>query len=264
MADASPTVLAGGGLWGASLRVFDELPSTNAWLLAHAAEARNGEAVRALHQTAGRGRFNRHWISPAQRGLALSVLIAAPDITPETITRITPATALAVAETLAARGLPSMVKWPNDVLVHGRKIAGILAERDQPTGAIVIGIGLNVNLTDADFAAQPLLHPATSILIETGAPDDPGALVTDLLGRLATGLHPAALANPRALWEQWARRDALHGLTIRVATACETLEGLYLGTDDDGALRLRTLDGQDRLLFTGDVSTTRTASPQTP
>lgn len=263
MADASPTVLDGGGLWGASLRIFAALPSTNAWLLDHAADARHGDAVRALHQTAGRGRFNRNWISPADRGLALSVLIGAAGITPETVTLFTPATALAVAEALAERGLPAMVKWPNDVLVRGRKIAGILAERDQRSGAIVIGIGLNVNLTPGDFAAQPLLHPATSVFIETGVPDDPGPLATRVLHHLEQQLHPESLAQPRALWEQWARRDALHGLRIRVATAIETLEGLYLGTAHDGALRLRTDDGQDHVLFTGDVSATRTAPPQT-
>lgn len=132
--------------------------------------ADEGSVVVAEEQTAGKGRKGRSWFSAGQEGICLSAILR-PPMSPAEASRITLTTAVAVAETLLSlTDLDVRIKWPNDILIHGKKIAGILTELSMEMDAVdyvVVGLGLNVN-TPADHFADEVRPIATSLLIETG------------------------------------------------------------------------------------------------
>lgn len=238
---------------GASVVWLEEVDSTNRRLVA-AAQAEpdrwRGRILAARHQTAGRGRRGRAWISPPGANLTCSLCHPAARDVREWPT-LTLATALAVHAFLRDTGLDGVtVKWPNDVRVHGRKICGILAEPAPPAG-LVIGIGLNVNMTRGE--AEALDQPVTSMRIETGRTFDVGAVLDGLLPVL------------RAHLDRWDRRgfDALRkdclaaaggsGARIRIRDDARELEGRLAGLAADGALELQLDDGTRRAVHSGDL-----------
>ena len=169
-----------GGLWR-EIRVTGETGSTNADLLHEArAGAAEGLVLVAETQTAGRGRLGRSWSSPPRAALACSVLLRPAAVPPAARAWLPLLTGIAVAAALRAEaGVPAGLKWPNDVLVADRKIAGILAEVHGD--AIVVGIGLNVTLT----AAELPVPGATSLLLEDAACLDRERLLAAVLTGLA-------------------------------------------------------------------------------
>jgi BirA family transcriptional regulator, biotin operon repressor / biotin---[acetyl-CoA-carboxylase] ligase len=169
-----------GGLWR-EIRVTGETGSTNADLLREAqAGAGEGLVLVAETQTAGRGRLGRSWSSPPRAALACSVLLRPAGVPPAARAWLPLLTGIAVAAALRAEaGVPAGLKWPNDVLVADRKIAGILAEAHGD--AIVVGIGLNVTLT----AAELPVPGATSLLLEGAACLDRERLLAAVLTGLA-------------------------------------------------------------------------------
>ena len=181
-----------GGLWR-EIRVTGETGSTNADLLQEArAGAAEGLVLAAETQTAGRGRLGRSWSSPPRAALACSVLLRPAAVPPAARGWLPLLTGIAVAAALRAEaGVPAGLKWPNDVLVADRKIAGILAEAHDD--AIVVGIGLNVTLT----AAELPVTGATSLLLEDAACLDRERLLAATLTGLA-GRYRAWAADPGA------------------------------------------------------------------
>jgi BirA family biotin operon repressor/biotin-[acetyl-CoA-carboxylase] ligase len=150
------------------------------------------------------------------------------------------------------------VKWPNDVLIGGRKVCGILTELDVLQGCIryaIVGIGINVNV---DFeGAPPLMAPATSLLLETGYPVSRREILVDLL----TGIERRylALLEGQSYHQEWAERMVTCGQSVQVSGASERWEGLAVGVDEDGALLVRTAGGSVQRVLAGDV-TLRSAS----
>ena len=186
-----------GGLWR-DIRVVSETGSTNADLLAEArAGAAEGLVLVAETQTAGRGRLGRSWSSPPRAALAFSVLLRPVAVAPAARAWLPLLTGIAVAAALRAEaGVTATLKWPNDVLVDGRKIAGILAEAHGD--AVVAGVGLNVTLTRAELPVPT----ATSLLLENAACLDRERLLAAMLTELASrytawtaGPDPAAPAR---------------------------------------------------------------------
>jgi BirA family biotin operon repressor/biotin-[acetyl-CoA-carboxylase] ligase len=166
------------GRFGRDYAYVESTPSTQ--LLLHP-DAPEGALVIAGEQTEGRGRLGRRWFAPAGTSLLCSLQLR-PSISPERLPELTGVAARACAETLAAMtGLEPEVKFPNDVLIGGRKVAGILAEARE--GRVVLGVGINVNLAEHDLPTEVDL-PATSLLVETGRELDRAALLVDLLVRL--------------------------------------------------------------------------------
>ena len=174
-----------------------------------------GTAVMALNQTCGRGREGRSWISPAGKNVALSVLLR-PPLTPREAVLLGFLASVAVAETVEARGVfRAQLRWPNDVLVQDGKIAGILSEAVFQTGTVpfvIIGIGLNVNASDADFPPD-LRTPATSLFLSTGSTADPQEVAEELLENLDT-LYGRVKAEGCAfippLWQRrWAHKGKI-------------------------------------------------------
>lgn len=242
------------GSAGRSLLIFESLPSTNRWALDNAAALRHGDAVRAIRQTAGHGRFERVWLSPGDRGLALTIVLHPPRSMDWMAQRSGFAAALAVRDTLSFFGLPAQLKWPNDVVVGGRKIAGILAERDDPAGPVALGVGLNINLTRADFRGATLLYPATSMRIETGRQFDVTAVCLRLLRRFDAWWRRMEKLGAPCIGRAWARHDFLRNRSITVHSPAGAAAGRYAGMDDEGRLILAKPGGEVCAFWSGDVS----------
>src|SRR5258706_11021742 len=156
---------------GRDIRVFEQTTSTNDVIEKLARDGvKEGVVIFAESQTRGRGRLGRKWISPEHKGLWFSVLLR-PDLRPQEATQLTVASATALRRAIEAEtGLKPEIKWPNDILIGGKKVAGILTEMGAEVDRvkhIILGIGVDVNL-DADELPADLLQTATSLKIETG------------------------------------------------------------------------------------------------
>lgn len=227
-----------------------ESGSTNADLAARArAGDPSGSVLLADHQTAGRGRFSRVWTAPPGASIALSVMLRPPTDRPSRWLWLPLLAGLAVVDGLrAASGVEGRLKWPNDVLINGRKVCGILAERvESPAGAaVVIGMGINTRLTTADLPVPT----ATSLAIE-GADADPGAVAVAVL-RAFEGWYTRWLAGTD-LREAYAAASGTVGRRVRVELGPgDALEGVAVGVDADGRLLVRTASGV-REFAAGDV-----------
>ncbi len=248
---------------GHPLIFFPAIGSTNTYLMGLArAGAAEGAVVTTDDQTAGRGRMGRVWKALPGQQLILSLLLR-PSFPPHFLMM---ASALAVAEAIEREApLTAALKWPNDVLVNGRKVCGILLEASE--GAVVIGVGLNVNGSLADDAE--LASRATTLADECGAAISREALAITLLARLDARYHTLqaeGLAGRQAIHAAWRARLVTLGQRVIIhqrasqptAEAEEsapptTLTGLATGVDADGALILLTDDGQRQTITWGDV-----------
>jgi BirA family biotin operon repressor/biotin-[acetyl-CoA-carboxylase] ligase len=162
-------------------RPYEHVGSTPSTQLLLAAEAPEGAVVTADEQTAGRGRLGRRWLAPAGTSLLCSLQLR-PDVPGERLPELTGVAAQSVAEAVTAlTGLETELKFPNDVLVDGRKLAGVLAEARE--GRVVLGIGINVNVA-AEQLPLEVDRPATSLLAETGHEVNRGELLAEVLERL--------------------------------------------------------------------------------
>lgn len=253
------SVTAGAGLWGGRMLLFDEIPSTNTWAVEHSRELGHGDVVRAAAQTAGRGRLTRSWLTVPGAGIACSILLRDPSFAP-VAPNVGQAAAVAVSDLLLDDGLPARVKWPNDVLVRGRKIAGVLAELAPDDGAIVLGIGLNVSTTPESFSAAGLAETATSIHAAGGTNGDPDSIFPRLMCALERRLDALCRGGLDAIRPDWTARDALVGRRIEVLVPDGgRIAGRCGGLAQDGRLALTDDAGTGRLFWSGDV--VKIASP---
>jgi BirA family biotin operon repressor/biotin-[acetyl-CoA-carboxylase] ligase len=248
------TIHAHRGLWGGRLLRFATLPSTNTWTMDHAASCRHGDVIVAETQTRGRGRFERTWLALPGKSLALSVYIEGARLEPDDIHALGPCAALAVRRTLAHRGIAARVKWPNDVLVDHKKISGILLEQSQH--GIVLGIGINLALTQIELNTAGLGGTATSVFIQSGIRPKPDRFLCRLLENLMRCLEDKMPLN------EWQRHDALLNQDISIATATETLQGRYEGLRSDWRLMLLDTQGRQHILSAGDVTFQRSSPPK--
>lgn len=236
------------------IKYFESIGSTNDEALVWAAtDAKDLSLVVADEQTAGRGRLDRKWFTPSGTALAFSlILLPTMDERPY-LSRIVGLAALAVSETLLARNLTPQIKWPNDVLLLGHKVAGILVESvwsGENIDCLVIGVGINV--LEGSVPPADLLHfPATSLEDELGYPPDRLEILFDVLSNLID-LRP--LLGTDELLSRWAESLAFLGEQVQVELGNEPpVVGQVLGLEQDGSLRLR--DGYDKTVAVrfGDV-----------
>lgn len=241
---------------GRSLRLFDSVDSTQN--IAHRLVlegCEEGTVVLAEEQTSGRGRMGKSWHSPKGKGIWMSVVLK-PRIPLKQTSQLTLLTAVALCRTLNEM-LPVEVgiKWPNDLLIDGRKISGILLEssgEDDRLNYVVAGIGISANMEKNDFPEE-LLDKATSLRMESGQTIDRIALICRFLEQLEQlyflylqqGFSPI-----RTLWE--ALTITLNR-TIRIQTREGWMEGTALSIDDMGALTVRTGSGETVKLYSGDI-----------
>jgi BirA family biotin operon repressor/biotin-[acetyl-CoA-carboxylase] ligase len=220
------------------------------------AGAAEGTVVIAERQTAGRGRLGRDWHSPAGLNLYCSIVLRpalALSAVPQVALVAGVAVAAAVEEETAIR---PAIKWPNDVLLGGRKVAGILVEMDaevERVHHVIAGIGVNLNASPTAFP-RALRARATSLLIATGRPVDRAAFTGRLLAALEARygrFSTVGFASVRAEWESY---SCLTGTDVRVAGPGGEIGGRVLGLAPDGALRLRRPGGREVRVVAGEVT----------
>jgi len=242
---------------GHPLEVLGEVGSTNdVAMVAGQAGTPEGLVVLADRQTAGRGRRGRSWASAAGVGLYTSILLR-PDLLPDRVPLLTLVAGLGVAEAIEeVTGFAARLKWPNDVLMDGRKVAGILAETaftDTRISHVVVGIGINVNHGRQDLP-EALFPEATSLYLATGRLTSRGQLAAAVYNSLERwyGLFcrkrfDEILASGRA-------RSASLGHAVEILAEEGTWQGVAMDLDSDGALLVRAEDGGLRRVIASDVS----------
>ena len=236
---------------GRYIRWHDSLPSTNDVALRLAeVGVPEGTVIVAEEQTAGRGRRGRAWASP-RGGIWLSVILR-PGIPVERVPLIALSAAVATARAIReATGLPARVKWPNDVLVDGKKIVGILAEAGAGGEWVVVGIGINANIP-LDALPQATGYPATS-LQALGHPVDQDALITLVLRELEDGYDLLRSGGFRATLRRWREMADTLGRPVRVEMPDTAIEGIAQDIDETGALLVRLDGGSVRRVVAGDL-----------
>jgi BirA family biotin operon repressor/biotin-[acetyl-CoA-carboxylase] ligase len=217
------------------------------------AGADHGLIVVADAQTSGRGRRGRDWHSPPGAGLYVSVLLR-PRLLPQAAPPLAFAAAVAVAETLEETlSLTPRLKWPNDVLLRGRKVCGILLEmcaEPERVSFVVCGIGLNVN---AESLPADLAPRATSLRLELGHDVARPLVLAPLLGALERWVERYVNEGFAPLREAWLARAAHMGQEVRVVAPHDTIQGVAETLDADGALVIRLASGEQKRILVGDV-----------
>ena len=240
---------------GSEVLHFDSLPSTNdrARDMASAGSP-EGTAIVAGRQTSGRGRMGRSWSSPGGAGLYLSIILR-PEVRPAEAQVITLAAAVAVCETLSMDfGARADIKWPNDVLVGGRKICGILVESAIEGESIQYAIlGIGVNLGQTEFPEE-IRSTATSLLIETGKSVSPEEVMKPLFERLDFR-YRQSLEDPSAVMGRWEELSSFaRGCRVRVESSDSVIEGTTRGLSERGGLLIESGGGETREIVSGEVS----------
>ncbi|MDR3556846.1 MAG: biotin--[acetyl-CoA-carboxylase] ligase [Syntrophobacteraceae bacterium] len=239
-----------------SYHYLPTIGSTNDYALILAAEgAPHGALVVAEQQTEGRGRLKREWMSHPNRGIYLSILLR--DLLP---IRVAPQSsfigALALVKMLREEfGIAASIKWPNDVLIGGRKVAGILTETqsDQDfTRFIVMGMGINVNHSREEMAG-PFRYPATSIAIETGLAVKRQKVLLGFLHRFEREYERFLGSGFSALLPEIEQYSEMLGKTITVVYGNRQIVGKAAGISAEGALLLLREDGSQEPVWAGDV-----------
>jgi BirA family biotin operon repressor/biotin-[acetyl-CoA-carboxylase] ligase len=242
---------------GHRLICFRETESTNMVAFRLAEEgAEEGTVVVSEAQHHGKGRMGRRWESPPGVNLYCS-LILCPPIFPMQAAQLTFLSAVAVARAISeTTALQPEIKWPNDVLVGGRKVAGLLNEMSAETekiNFIVLGIGININMRQDQFP-EDLRHPATSLALEAGR-DISRLDVTRALLTALDDFYDAYLAHGYdPIREEWLSRCTMNGREVRVTFQNSVQEGMVMGIDEDGALLIRLHDGRVERVMAGDVT----------
>ena len=226
---------------GRRIYVFDLVISTNdvLWELADRG-AEEGTAVFAEEQTRGRGRLGRSWWSPRGRGIWMSVLLR-PPLREESIPMTTILGALAASDAIhAVTMLPVAVRWPNDVLVEGRKAAGVLAEARQSTKGreLVLGIGMNVNVSRSEMPPE-IADAATSLSEATGEPVDRTELARCLLAELNRWYERQLAGQIEEINLRWRALSATLGRNIVLEEHGRRYEGTVIDVDASLGLALR-------------------------
>ena len=231
------------GRFGTPYLYKPECESTQSLLLG--SDLPEGAVAATDHQTGGRGRMGRSWVTPPGKALLVSVLLRPPG--ERHLPELSLVAALAAAETIdAATGLTAQVKWPNDVMLNRRKVVGILAELVE--GTVVVGMGMNVNQTLGELPTDASTTPA-SLQSATGTTYERAPLLGSWLLRLERAYDAWRAAGLDSLYGELGARNFLHGRRVRVdgepGTAWRILR--------DGRLEVETAAGETRALESGDV-----------
>lgn len=238
---------------------YKEVTSTNAVAkeLALNALNKNGIVVTAESQSAGKGRLGRPWASAAGAGLWCSIVIA-PEMALTEASRFSFIAAVAITESIRqVTGLEVQIKWPNDIVYQGKKLCGILVEmvaEAEQVDFFILGFGINVNQSLQDFPKE-IQEKATSLRIETGQSISRAKLLQSILYTLNMNLSVYKKQYFEPIKEKWCDYACLLGEDVVIMNHNKNFyEGELLGIDDDGALLLKSANGDVRRVLAGDVS----------
>jgi len=241
---------------GRTLHYFQSIDSTNSKAYQLAMEgAKEGEVVVAESQSQGKGRLGRQWFSPPFLNLYLSVILR-PKIPPHQASMMTLMAAVATAEAIQhSAGLDPKIKWPNDLLLRERKVAGLLNEIHSEADRIhfiILGIGVNINMETKMFPRE-IRQKATSLKIEKGEMISRKDFIQILLQRLERWYSTLLEEGPSAILEAWRKWAEIKGRWIKVISFGEALLGRAIDIDSDGALIIETKEGGEKRILAGDV-----------
>ncbi|MBU6410212.1 MAG: biotin--[acetyl-CoA-carboxylase] ligase, partial [Verrucomicrobia bacterium] len=255
-ADDLAARLAGAGVIGRDVRVFEETTSTNdvAEKLARDGAA-EGVVIFAESQSRGRGRLGRQWLSPPRQGLWFSILLR-PLLRPQETTQLTVMAATALRRAISHEtSLEVKIKWPNDILIGGKKVAGILTEMSAELDRVrhvILGIGVDVNQQAGDFPPE-LRRSATSLRMECGVAVSRAALAAAALRELDADYERLRAGKFGAVADEWENFCATLGGNVTVQIGDERFHGRAEALDETGALLLRTEHGRLKTIHGGDV-----------
>ncbi len=237
---------------GQSLHHYSSVSSTmDIAREAAAQKAPEGATIIADQQTAGRGRLQRQWEAPPGSSILLSVVLYP---SPELVTSLTMVGCLAVVYAIEeTTGLSPTIKWPNDVVINGKKVCGTIVESEfLPDGGCraILGVGLNVNFDPSILS--DVIYPATTLSAELGREVSRVSLVQSFL-RALERLYLAAKES-RPIHEEWKLRLETIGKPVRVTQGSLVEEGIAEGVNPDGSLVIRRRDGTTAIIIAGDVT----------
>jgi len=236
---------------GTRILYYSTVTSTNEIAMMEAERGeQQGTVVIADEQTAGRGRLKRTWLTP-EGNIALSVVLY-PEI--RILQSLIMMASLAVSHSIeTVTSLETQIKWPNDVLINGRKVCGILIEsdvRNEKVHYAILGIGINVNA--GKNVLSGVQTPATSIYLETGKEMSRLQIIRGLLKSMDNLYH--TISSGGSVFNEWRDRLVTLGKEVRVTSGEEIFEGIAELVDTDGSLLVRSPDGSLNRVLAGDVS----------
>jgi len=243
---------------GRTCHYFPVIDSTNTSLRALGQRASpEGAIVLADAQTAGRGQAGKVWISPPGRNLYVSILLR-PSIAPTQAPLLSLLTAVALVDTLRQEGVVCGIKWPNDVLIHGRKVAGILTETElagDTLAFVVVGIGVNVNMTQEELERYlgSTAYPATSLQVALGRRACREPLLASLMTSLEHWYERFTREGEGALHAAWESRSLMRGRRISARMQDTAWQGVAEGITQAGHLMLRQDNGSAVVLASAEV-----------
>jgi BirA family biotin operon repressor/biotin-[acetyl-CoA-carboxylase] ligase len=245
---------------GRTIHYYDTLPSTNelAFRLAHDG-AEHGEVVVTEQQTAGKGRRGRVWASPPGLNLYFSAILRPLELPPQHAPELTLVAAVALTEVLREAGTEAAIKWPNDVQIDGRKVAGILTElsaEPERVHFVVLGVGVNLNAQPEHFPEE-LRATATSLGLVRGQRVPRALFTANLWTRLEEWLDLHLETGFDAVRQRWKELSCTLGQDVLVRTDRREFRGLAEDIDTSGALLVRTEDGSVERVLAGDVERLR-------
>lgn len=222
---------------------FDELSSTHLFAMEHGEKMSDGAVVSCNFQSGGRGRLGRTWYAPPGEALLFSMVLK-PSVTVEKASLLTPILSIAIAKAIGEVGLDAKLRWPNDVVAGGKKIAGVLAEARMDGGLLsfaAVGAGINVN-QDARFLSS-IDRPATSLFAETGVKRDPDSLLVPMLESFDDLYGRFMKDGFEAISPLW-RGLMVHGdETIALDFGSRIVQGRVRGFGDDGSIEIEEPSG---------------------
>ena len=242
---------------GRDIRVFEQTTSTNDVIERLARDGvKEGVVVFAESQTRGRGRLGRKWLSPERKGLWFSVLLR-PALRPPETTRLTVASATALWRAIkSVTGLQPEIKWPNDILIGGKKVAGILTELSAELDRVrhvILGMGVDVNQVAGEFPPE-LRKTATSLRLESGRTISRAELAAAILRELDGDYTRLCGGRFAAVADEWEAHCKTIGRNVTIQMGERRIRGRVESLDDDGALLLRTEHGHLEHIMGGDVT----------
>lgn len=240
---------------GQKMICLDTIDSTNNYAKKIAQEAEDGTVVISDEQVGGRGRLGRNWSSPKGEGIWMSIILK-PDIPPTEGSKMTQIAAAAVCQAIrATTGLDVLIKWPNDIILNGKKVCGILTEMSGELNQveyIIVGIGVNVNIK---AFPEEILEKATSLYLEKKQVLQRKELILSILQEFEKLFENYTAGEGLASTIEVCRKySAMIGKEIRLIQGNREESVLALDITEDGILKIKRENGQEDLILSGEVS----------
>ncbi len=232
---------------------YDSLPSTNDILKKNHKKFSDYTVVVAKEQSQGRGRFERQWRSSSGKDLTFSLLLPLTGLDPSLWPNIPQLAVLSVSDALRAYQIENYIKWPNDLLIKGKKVCGVLCETVSQTNTYaILGVGININSTQEDLSL--LDRPATSLSCELGFCMKLEKVLTDFLNIFSSFFKDFLSSGFAPFHSIINKRLAYKGEMRTIVEGERKTEGTVLGINGDGTLQFKTAAGEMRQLYCGEIS----------